>query len=139
MEVKFSYNDITYTLSRTDNTGNYFYRLLTANGNQLLGFSVYMNPTDNCQLFCISNAYPIIDAATNMVNGASVFKLVFHELRKQMGKAVCFIDIPESKVLPLKKLLGEKESTSIIGSTPYHSTNGSRMHVLLLSIGHFGY
>lgn len=85
-------------------------------------FSFDAGSTGNCQLTTLYNAQSLINYSSNI-------PLQLKEVAKRAGRRIVLMDIKE---IYTKKLKDSINKNSILLSDSYRSTNGSKMHIILI-------
>lgn len=82
------------------------------------------NPTANCQLALLSSAYRLLE-----INLESM-KQIMQEFAKLMNKNIILIDVNHIYSIRFVEIFGSQ----IILNSPYNSTNGSNMNIMLINV-----
>lgn len=90
-----------------------------------VSFSAYRSPTSNCQLFSISGMYSIL-----AMSKEEIFAQLREVYNKGFKKPILLCDIKEN----ISKKLIDTLPSRIISNTPYKSTSGSDMTIILINL-----
>jgi len=89
-------------------------------------FAITINPTSNCQLASANNIGSIL-------NDLNIYHLrdLFIKIRQSMTKRILLLDLNSQHINVILKSLPKG---AILINTPYISTNGSSMNIILIKL-----